>query len=214
MQTVVKFEIKDVEAALSHLGVPMRVLNEAVQTGYLSRISRTANDAPNAAGFYQWNETLRSLRDSMVSLQWQRNDDGNWPTMVHPEKKISIAVSSGNQNTGKVNGIPSTKSSKGPRTAQAVNANQQMYLGPDFEPQVSTCEVDSQNETWLLLFYTDAEELRAELSLPVKIDCEGHVNAWRERIILPTFPLDPDPLAMLAEPDFGPDIDIKIARKG
>jgi hypothetical protein len=208
-----KFEIKDVEAALSHLGVPMRVLNEAVQAGYLSRKSRTANDAPNAAGFYQWNETLRSLRDNLASLQWQRNDDGNWPTMVQPEKKISIAVSSGNHNTGNVNGIPSTKSSKGPRTAQAVNANQQI-LGPDFEPQLHTCDVDSQNETWLLLFYADAKELRSELSLPVKIDCEGHVNAWQERIILPAFPFDPDPLAMLTDPDFGPDIDIQIARKG
>jgi hypothetical protein len=66
--------------------------------------------------------------------------------------------------------------------------------------------------TWLLLFFADEKELRAaELSLPVNMDCEGHVSTWRERIILPALPTDP--VLTLPESDFGPDVDIKIARK-
>jgi hypothetical protein len=38
----------------------------AVNRGHLAAISRTANDAPNAAGFYQWNETLRAMREELA----------------------------------------------------------------------------------------------------------------------------------------------------
>jgi hypothetical protein len=50
MQTAIWFEIDDVKTALERLSVPLAVLQEAVQAGYVSRISRTSNDAPNAAG--------------------------------------------------------------------------------------------------------------------------------------------------------------------
>ena len=123
MQTVVRWEVVDVENALAGLRVPLEVLQEAVQAGYLGRISRTANDAPNAAGFYQWNDSLRSLRENMTRKNWERGDTGNWPTTVHPDKLLAIAVSSGNRHTGKETATPSTKTPKGPRTAEAVNIN-------------------------------------------------------------------------------------------
>ncbi len=211
---VVRFEAGAVEEALSKLGVPMNVLQEAVQAGYLSRITRTTNDARNAAGFYQWNETVRSLRDNMVVYNWQCSDEGNLPIIIHPEKKIAIAVSSGDQNTGKIDAMPCSKSSKGPRTAAAVKCNAEQLMLPGFEPLQlqGVVDMESKYPTWLLLFYTDMDKLRAELSFPVSMDCDGHISGWHERIILPEFPIDPNYLVV--EPDFGPDIDIKIARKG
>lgn len=210
MQTVVRWEMVDVEEALGKLGVPLKVLLEAVQAGYLARISRTANDAPNSAGFYQWNDTLRSLRENMAGRNWGRNDTGNWPTTVHPEKLLAIAVSSGNADTGKEAANPSTKAPKGPRTARAVTINANQAWLPGLGPEEGVAP-EGNLPTWLLLFFAGENELRAELSLPVNMDSEGHVSAWRERIILPTLPLNP--VLTLPEADFGPDVDIKIARK-
>jgi len=211
MQTVVRWELIDVENALAGLSVPLKVLQEAVQAGYLGRISRTANDAPNAAGFYQWNDTLRSLRENMARETWRRSDTGNWPTTVHPENLLAIAVSSGNQHTGKETETPSTKAAKGPRTAKAVSINAHQSWLPGLEPLQEDLAPDANLPTWFLLFYADEKELRSELSLPVNMDSEGHVSTWRERIILPALPIDP--VLTLPEPDFGPDVDIKIARK-
>lgn len=207
---MVRWELIDVEEALAELGVPLKFLQEAVQVGYLARISRRANDAPSAAGFYQWNDTLRSLRENMAGQNWARNDTGNWPTTVHPEKLLAIAVSSGNADTGKETANPSTKAPKGPRTARAVTINANQAWLPGFEPEEKAVPGASL-PTWLLLFYANEKELRAELSLPVNMDSEGHVSTWRERIILPALPVDP--VLTVAEPDFGPDVDIKIARK-
>jgi hypothetical protein len=56
-------------------------------------------------------------------------------------------------------------------------------------------------ETWVLLFHRDklANELRAELSLPVSLDLLGQVDDWCERIYLngitfggPEFNIDPN----------------------
>lgn len=206
-------KFSDVETFLVLLGVPLTVLQEAVQAGYLGRISRTSNDAPNAAGYYQWNDTLRSLRENLARRGWHRNNNGGWPIIVHPDNILAIAVSSGNQYTGNAKATPSTKVAKGPKTAKAVgiNANTKQQWIPGLEP-LNTAEQEPTCPTWFLLFFAAEKELRAELSLPVNIDCEGHISAWRERIILPALPLDP--VTNIPEPDFGPDVDIKISRKG
>ena len=43
---------------------------------------------------------------------------------------------------------------------------------------------DALFETWMLLHCVDTSRVRAELSLPLTVDDEGHVLGWRERIML------------------------------
>jgi hypothetical protein len=211
LKTVIRNEPEDVDAALARLGLAAPSLMRSVRAGYLSRISRTANDAPIAAGFYHWNETLRTLRDELVVLGWQRVDEQMFSTIVSPDGKIAISVSSGDEATGNPRGFPRTKRDKGPRTADAIYVNVgQLDLfekAPELTPEE---EIDCL--TYVLLFHADATELRAELSLPVSMDEKDHIDSWRERIILRSQPLDPEGAAM-PEPDFGPDIDIDIQRR-
>jgi hypothetical protein len=64
---------------------PLAVLEEALQAGYVSRSSCTANDAPNAAGFYQWNETLCScIRSRAVSQPPTRASATTQRLLRHP----------------------------------------------------------------------------------------------------------------------------------
>lgn len=72
-------------------------------------------------------------------------------------------------------------------------------------------EEDSQTVTWLLLIHLAADEIRAELSLPLDVDRDGKVAVWRERIILRSIPLDGEPVEVL--PPALPDIDIAVRRK-
>ena len=211
METAVRYELNDVEIALARLGLTIAPLAQAVQLGYLARHSCTANDAPNAPGFYQWNATLRGLREGLVLMDWTRCDDGNFATIVSPDERIAISVASGNLDTGNPLAVPSTRSSKGPNTAAAVSVNAgQFELFPAmFTPPVH--DGDDKRATWILLFYTDGKELRSELSLPIAMDVDGHIMAWKERIILPVQPLDND--VPVLNPDFGPDVEIKVSRR-
>ena len=199
----------EVDAALSSLGLTPALLFEAVIAGLLARDACTANDPPFLPGIYQWGKTVRALREALAPLGWSRSDEGNFCTVVEPGGSFAIAVASGSEETGRVGGeMPTTKRRKGPSTADAVHANAQLYLFEEFAPAVSP---EPDRATWVLLFHSDAAEIWAELSLPDSIGDDGHIDGWRERIILGSRPLD-DEIVPVA-PDFGPDPTIDVRRR-
>ena len=199
----------EVNAALSSLGLTPAPLFEAVIAGLLARDACTANDPPFLPGIYQWGKTVRALREALAPLGWSRSDEGNFCTVVEPGGSFAIAVASGSEETGRVGGeTPTTKRRKGPSTADAVHANAQLYLFEEFAPAVTP---EPDRATWVLLFHSDAAEVRAELSLPDSIGDDGHIDGWRERIILGSRPLDDE--IVPAAPDFGPDPTIDVRRR-
>jgi len=199
----------EVEAALARLGLTRQPLREAVLAGLLARDACTANDPPFLPGIYQWGRTVRVLREGLAPRGWSRSDEGNFCTVVEPGGAFAIAVASGSEYTGRAGReTPTTKRRKGPSTAEAVHTNAQLYLFQELLPAV---QAEPDRATWVLLFHSDGKEIRAELSLPNSIGDDGHINGWRERIILGAQPLD-DEIAPAA-PDFGPDPTIDVRRK-
>jgi hypothetical protein len=65
-----------------------------------------------------------------------------------------------------------------------------------------------------LLFHRDkaSNEVRCELSCPVKMDEDGQINAWAERIILPSIPFGGDSVEG-SDVSKTPQINVKIRRK-
>ncbi len=213
MKVAIWSQPDEAEAVLARLGLAAAPLQIAVSRGYLAAISRTANDAPNAAGFYQWNETLRALREELAAFEFTRSNVRGYATARRADKRMAIAVSSGDEATGITQANPSTKQVKGPCTVAAVSSNAaQLELFPDavlMPPPAADDEIECL--TWILLFHASGTELRAELSLPVIMDDGGQIRTWRERIILPAQPLDTG--VTLPEPDFGPEVEVEIQRR-
>lgn len=202
-------EPDDVDAAVAALGLTCDPLWNAIKGGLLARDSCTENDPPFFPGIFQWGRTVRTLREETAALGWSRSDEGNFCTAVEPDGRFAIAVASGCENTGRQHATPTTRRRKGPSTADAVNTNAQLCLFP--EPPPAAKPTSSERATWVLLFYRDREEIRAELSLPDSIGDDGHIDGWRERIILGTQPLDKDVIPIT--PDFGPDPVIDVRRR-
>ncbi|BDV36692.1 hypothetical protein [Methylocystis iwaonis] len=203
-------EPDEIQAALAALGLTSDPIWNAIKGGLLARDSCTENDPPFFPGIFQWGRTVRILREETAPLGWSRSDEGNFCTAVEPEGKFAIAVASGCENTGcKPPASPTTRRRKGPSTADAVNTNAQLSLFPEPAPAISASKSD--RATWILLFYRDREEVRAELSLPDSIGDDGHIDGWRERIILGALPLDGNIIPVA--PDFGPDPIIDVRRR-
>ncbi|HXP23988.1 MAG TPA: hypothetical protein VN807_07595 [Candidatus Sulfotelmatobacter sp.] len=214
METVVWVNPSDVDVALARLGLRRSPLWDAILAGLLERSNCTENDAPNVPGFIQWARTLRVLRERLILEDWVKSDSGRYYTVVRADGKVAIAVASGSEDTGREDGFPRNRSAKGPSTATIVSQNAgTIDLFPETLPP-PTEVVDPERATYLLLFYVCPSDVRAELSLPVDIDDDGYITAWRERIILGSHPIDSAAIEISGEsPDAGPDIDVDVKRR-
>lgn len=198
--------------ALANLGLDEQALLDAAMHGYLARTNCTANHPPLYPSFVAWGETVRVLRDRLATKGWVRRDEKNYSRTLHPEGHVAIAVATGNEATGIASDSPITKSVKGPSTIEAVEANRLQAWLPGMEPPaVFGNEDETQPTTWLLLIHHASNEIRSELSQPFEIGADGRINGWRERIILRSMPLDPEPLTII--PPSQPDLDVEIRRK-
>lgn len=212
MRTVLHADPVAAVNALTRLDLTEDALLAAAMQGYMARANCTANHPPLFPSFVAWGETVRALREQLAPMGWVRNDERNYSRTLHPEGHIAIAVATGNEATGVASESPITKSVKGPSTIEAVEANRLQAWLPGMEPPSTNVDEDeAQPTTWLLLIHHAANEIRAELSQPFEIGTDGRINGWRERILLRSMPLDPEPLAIT--PPSLPDLEVEIRRK-
>ena len=205
----VKASFREVTDALAELGLTPDILNEAILRGETARDSCTANDPPNAPGFYSWAGTVRALRDILVPLGWVRNDDVNYSRIVNDELNIAIAVVTGDEATGNPDFSPKTKYPKGPATQAAVTVNQDSLFSELSAPTED--EPEYPWITWMLLRKRSGTTVFAELSLPSAMSKDGQVERWESRIILE--PMSFDPLIDLNEDSGEPPIDVLVRRR-
>jgi len=211
----ISFEPWDTNRRLGELGLTEAALIRAAQRGLAAWSACTENHPPVFGGLSAWGETVCALREELVSLGWERLNEANLPLVVNPDRKIAITVATGDEQTGRKDGLqPCTMSAKGPRTIAAIAANnQQILLFPEMLPQ--TVIASNGRITWLLLIHRDtqARELRCELSRPMSMAPEGHVDGWAERIILRSTPFDELPAVGVDDAPQTPEIDIDIKRR-
>ena len=210
--THIRSQQPDVVSRLATLGLSESELAQAVTRGLLARSECTPNHPPLHAGFVTWSNTVCALREILLLKGWERSDEGNYSVVIHPSRSFAIAVATGDENTGNPNANPMTKSPKGPSTRSAVAVNfSQAWLFSELMPVLPEHE-EKGRLTWLLLIGHAGGKIKAELSLP--INCEGKVNGWKERLILPDLEIDPNS-SISVSPLFPslPDIEIDVRRK-
>jgi hypothetical protein len=210
--TQIRSALPDVLQRLAALGLTEANLLEAITRGGLARSECTTNHPPLHAGFVTWSNTVCALREVLLPKGWERSDEGNYSTVIHPTGSFAIAVATGDENTGNPNANPMTKSTKGPSTRNAIAVNNyQASLFPDLIPVLPASDSD-ERLTWLLLVSQVSGKLKSELSLPTS--CEGKVDGWKERLILPDIDLDPA-ASFSITPNMPslPDIEIDVQRK-
>lgn len=207
----VRKEEAEVQSRLEELfGLSPEMIQDVVMQGLLARSSCTPHHPRTYQGLAQWAETVRALRDKTAPLGWAKSDDNNFPLCLHPSGNITIAVYTGDRDTGMTGCTPSNRAVKGANTEQAVWVNQkQLSLFEELkEPQL---DCDSTTRImWVLLYHVASNEIRFELSLPQQIS-GGKIRSWQERIVFPAIPLDQTDFAI--EDEAGPEFDIHVERK-
>lgn len=214
MTTITRTEAWDVQERLAELGLEEEPLRNVARSGYLAYINCTANHPPLIPGILAWGETVRALREYLLPIGWRRSDENNYSLAIDPSGRIAIAVATGDDGTGLADTLPSTKSSKGPCTIDAVATNQLQFgfMEPETAPiPIESVDQSDERTTMLLLTHRTQHEVRSELSIPSSIGPDGRVDGWNERIILGSVPIDGDLIDVIA-PTL-PEITIDVKRR-
>jgi hypothetical protein len=192
MQLAIYWNPFNANARLSELGLDEGTLRAAVGRGFLARNECTENHPRMFPGVVTWAETVAALREQLLPRGWGRSDDNNFSRVVRGDGAVCIIVATGNEATGLLNESPSTKAAKGRNTVEAIAINNaQFELFEDSAVLQRSLDTDGDADgmvTWVLLIHRDVAEMRYELALPSKIDPDGRINQWKERIILRPIP--------------------------
>ena len=186
MQARVQPELRSRSVRLRELGLSEELLLEAIRAGYEHAGEFTSHDPPSARGISVWRVVVRTLRDRLVPDGWLVENPHNYALTVHPSREWAIAVARGDYATAQTGDRLTTQSPKGPMTRRVVEQNRQLSFS-DSAPDVWSVYSPTGVRTWILLYYWDERagedaELNCELSLPLRMDDQGHVSEWEERI--------------------------------
>ena len=209
--TVVRLQPEEVSQRLAELGVSEDALRNAVSRGQLAFANCTENHPRMFPAIAAWAETVAGVRENLAPFGYARSELKNYSRAIDAAGRVAIAVASGNEETGRAEGTPATKTAKGARTVEAVVINQVQLQLFDEPAPAEPVEVEDERVTWLLLMYRSRTETRCELSLPVAIGTDMRVNQWRERIILRSIPLDGEPEEVT--PPALPEITVEVRRR-
>lgn len=194
---------------LRDLNVPMELLIEAAQQGYVERLNAEPPfDPVTAPGTDAWRYPVRTLRKGLVGLGWRLDNPRNLPLAISDEVRINVTVSSGDEITG-IKGYrhPRSKNPKGVLIEEAITRNtRQIDMFPEHLPEaVQKFEYTLRYPTWVFLLFITDDEIRAELSRPNSMNESDYVDGWSERILI-SVPLPGEELSDETEFDEGPDI--------
>src|SRR5688572_25576239 len=108
-------EPDQVHAQLARLGLNLEILHQAVGEAALAKVQMTPNHPATAGGSMQYFEGVRSLRDQLIPLGrgWEKDDSQNRGLVVNRELGIVMGIAGGDADTGRPEGHPTTRSTKG-----------------------------------------------------------------------------------------------------
>ena len=221
----VRVENWDVESRLSQIGFTRHELLDVVDVIVAHASNVSENDPPIALGndCYRWG--VRTLRDIKRMQGWDKDDTGNYCTLLHHERKIRIAVVNSDDNTGRTDpdAVPQNRSRKGAKSEEVSRTNelfqrQGHFSGDDWAPpqEASNDQEFDDYTTWHLCVYVVSLPggdmiVRAEMSRLGGFT-SGYFTECFEKIILlgvgdwkkPDF---------RGNDDLGPDFVVEVTRK-
>jgi len=184
----------DTEGRLAALGLESGVLLGSARRGLAAFAACTPHHPRNFPALASWAESMRGLRDllAVTPFRWSSVEENGQPQVHNPLGNLALTVAGGDKNTGRLGDAePRTSSSKGYTTSRAMAHN--AFLFPDMEAEArERIERVRRRQTWFLLIHRDqlAGEMRCELSMPISMSEDRHIDGWRERILLPSTSFD------------------------
>lgn len=167
--------------ALHRMGVPVEALHGALLDGVAGRNACSGLHPRWFPGARQHADIVQGLRLRLP--KWKASEENGLSTVVSPDGKFQIAVSSADSNVGTAE-PPKTLNAKGGATAAAVDENEkQVKLFPGLPHQLPRGHAlpPVGLQTWYLLYNHNKKRVAFEFSRPKSVDDDGRPNDWSTR---------------------------------
>lgn len=155
-------------------GLTRDVFVDAALKGDGQRRLATHDDPDGTDGFNFWTRSTRALRVNARRAGWHNEKYQQIAATFNNDESVAIAVSRGDDKTGRLGDDPKTRTVKHGGTLAAVEQNRLPYGRDDGEPGV---------DFWYLLVDASDEGVWAEVSRPLDAS-GGVVDQWQYRIVL------------------------------
>lgn len=198
----------------SRFGVTKSELMDVVRKAALAYDSGTEYHPAIYAGTSAWSEMVRSLRALLIPKGWQKVHESGLDKTINNELGLSIICTSGNAAVGKKDApLLLTKNEKGNAVERLLQQNR-FHMDDLFEDDFMSSPLD-EGSTWILIhhFDTRANEMRAELALPISRNEKERINDWKFRVFLGSVSLDNLKTSTLSAPEFSEAIEIPVISK-
>lgn len=174
------------EARIRSLGLESEWLVQAAETWYMERENTSSLEPSVSPGFKGWVAAFRVLAEHLLPLGYEKLDHRCVPRLVHPDSRLAFAVCTGDDRTGIFEfgeTGPKSANRRGPMARLLVRSNKwQLSLFDDDSLVRAPIPADEEQITRWLLLYEVEGAIRAELSLPVRLDDCDRLSDWEERI--------------------------------
>lgn len=218
------FSQQDTQSLLAQMGIAEQDVTDALIAALYERRRTTKLHPVIDGGFRFWSELVASLRSVLISKDngWTMVRQNRMELVSNPSCGINLIITSGDKDTGLVDGWPKTKNAKGEATMSIVSSNSDtIEMFPAEHPFSSSdrlAPVTSADgtKTYIVLYYYDSgkKEIRCEISFPVGmkvVNGFAKVNFWSERLIISALPFEGADI--FPEEDFTDDVSISIDMK-
>jgi len=171
-------EEMEVLPRLEQLGAPKAKLLDVVRVAVGAKRRVNPFYARNAAGSYSYHEGTAHLRRVFLPDGWEPCSTDNIEAIYNPVSGIKIVFQNADR-AGDLTRDPLATSDKGAGSERAVEAGQF-----EFWPELRAAEIKKASASiWYLFVYANNDDVRAELSRPIKIQ-NSQFRDFHERILL------------------------------
>lgn len=210
---IVRVEEWERDDRLGQLGLSQPLLLEVVDACVAAEANCTANDPPMAKGLMVYCAGVRRLRELFCPRGWERDDTGNFSTIVNHKLRLRLAFMNTDGGTCDPYAQPANRSRKGPNSERAAATNQALLPGIEW-PSLrvdGTRPASDDYVTWHMCVHIEGDRVSAELALQSVFE-GGYFVDCIERIFLIK---DADWAGSGPRPDddLGPEIEVDVRRK-
>lgn len=176
---------------LDGLATSTELMMLVIDAAVVARNECTDNDPSGTRGWRGWQMGTRRNREAHCSSpdsDWQRDNTDQIASIVNEKRGIRIIVCNTDDGTCIESGRgPRNRSKKGAGTDRVVDETQGSF---DFKPAESekvvrfpTQSADDSIRTYYLCVYHEGDDIRAELSCAIEMEC-GYFRDFKERIFI------------------------------
>lgn len=172
----------EADERLAQFGVTRQDLIDVVHGVVAARANATADDPSSAEGLLAYIYGTRLIRQLFQKYGWIRLNENNVASVKHPDRPLQVVYQSVDLAADRIH-TPQAISGKGAGADRIISGQGWLFPPEDLAEPAARALAELRSGVWFFCVSVQADEVRAELSLPSGI-ANSNFEGFIERIFV------------------------------